>query len=308
MKGIVTAAISLLMMCIPALVRGNTQMNANDNMNQEKEQNRLLELDRKLSEKAAKDSILMAFQPVMSDLSALFPLIGHPVMGKKECAAIIKNGNSNIEKNSFKWQPLYARVSGNGDLGFTVGRISKEKDANTKAEYDYYGTIWRKESGGQWRIAVSQGLLKLKKSPQKVLVKSDTVAIHKDSKVVNTELAFSQYSQQYGATAAFYRFMAEKGIALSFSGPPRTRAVYKNALAKERATKEQKNPEGILKWEPYYSFIAASRDLAYNYGPYTYTATDDAGTQQINRGYFITVWQLQPDKTWKFVFDGGNRL
>ena len=62
-----------------------------------------------------------------------------------------------------------------------------------------------------------------------------------------------------------------------------------------------------MEWEPVYSHAAASGDMAYNYGPYTYTASDAKGNIQKGYGYFITIWKKQPDNTWKFVFDGGNQ-
>jgi ketosteroid isomerase-like protein len=63
-----------------------------------------------------------------------------------------------------------------------------------------------------------------------------------------------------------------------------------------------------MQWEPVFSFVSVSGDMAYNYGPYKYTATDAKGNQQTGYGYFVTVWKKQPDNSWKFVLDPPQKL
>lgn len=50
--------------------------------------------------------------------------------------------------------------------------------------------------------------------------------------------------------------------------------------------------------------VAASGDLAYTRGHYTLTMTDPATSKPTNSsGNYLTVWQKQPDGTWKAVED-----
>ncbi len=110
-----------------------------------------------------------------------------------------------------------------------------------------------------------------------------------------------------GAAEAFYRFIDDKGIALTTAGPPLTKQAYARFLAAAKEKKETGNRKNTLEWEPLYSHVSASGDMAYNYGPYKYTGTDAKGNTRVGYGYFITVWKKQPDNSWKFVFDGGNQ-
>ena len=58
-----------------------------------------------------------------------------------------------------------------------------------------------------------------------------------------------------------------------------------------------------LSWEPEHIEVAASGDLAYTYGPYTFNWTDDAGSAQKATGIFHTVWRKEADGQWRYVWD-----
>jgi ketosteroid isomerase-like protein len=59
---------------------------------------------------------------------------------------------------SISWVPRDARVAASGDLGFTVGdALSTSLGAAGAAtqRFTKYLTVWRKDSGGRWRVAVT---------------------------------------------------------------------------------------------------------------------------------------------------------
>ncbi|MCP5108552.1 MAG: nuclear transport factor 2 family protein [bacterium] len=267
------------------------------------EKDMLLQKDGEIAKTAAKKGILQAFYPYMTAQTILLPQNGHPVHGKDACAKLIKK-KVNQEERKFKWEPLLANVSAAGDLAYTHGRF-KRPSAEDKINYGYYGTIWQKDAAGNWKVVVSQGLLRLKKPDQKPapnqIHQTRLDAVTKE--VVDTEYAFSNYSVKNGTPQAFYRFIADNGIALSPAGPPRTKDDY----AKAAAAKEKKNPKTTLQWKPFFSHAAASADMAYNYGPYKYSITTADGNTKNSYGYFVTVWKKQPNNSWKFLFDGGNQ-
>jgi ketosteroid isomerase-like protein len=252
----------------------------------------LLRLDRSLSGVAGKDGVLKAFYPYLAGHSALFPLKGHPLTGKDACKQAMDAENVQL----LRWEPLFSRVSAGGDLGHTHGRY-KKGDA-----YGYYGTIWRKMEG-KWKVVVSQGLIDLKKYAAGPIDKKYAVDRAKAGKVtkavLDTEYAFAAHALKHGTVAAFYNYIADDGIALSASGPPNGKEVYKKLLDRPKG-------KSVLEWEPFYSFVSASAAMAYNYGPYTYTSVAPDGKKQVSYGYFVTVWKKQPEGKWKFVFDGGN--
>jgi ketosteroid isomerase-like protein len=61
------------------------------------------------------------------------------------------------------WEPTYAEVSGAGDLGFTTGPyIYKESKDSTEGDYGQFFSIWKKQSGGKWKVYLDTGLPKKK--------------------------------------------------------------------------------------------------------------------------------------------------
>ncbi len=113
---------------------------------------------------------------------------------------------------------------------------------------------------------------------------------------------FSQLSQDKGTAAAFHFYLADDGLALPFTGQPKNKTDYANAM--QAAITEK--AAGVLTWEPEFADVAKSSDLGYTWGRYTYTFFDS--TQAPSRGYYVTIWKKQPDGAWRFVFDAGNQL
>jgi ketosteroid isomerase-like protein len=278
--------------------------------NREKEKKVLLELDREMAKVSSEKGILTAFYPFMTEHSVLLPETGHPIYGKNTCEKLMKRRDIKRKESQLRWEPTFADVSAAGDLGYTHGRFERPADDasnNKQVNHRYYATIWQKDDGGNWKVAFSQGLFLLKglttKPLDKKIVWEQIDA--KTKEVVNTERSFAKYSLENGAPAAFYHFIADTGIALSASGPPRTKESYAKIITAQQEKKTD-TPKSTLEWEPIFSYVAASGDLAYNYGPYKFTATDANGNRQTGYGYFVTVWKKQPDTSWKFVLDAGN--
>lgn len=293
--------------------------------NPEKEKQILLEKDREISGIAAGNGVLRAFYPYLTEKSFLLPKKGHPVFGKETCAKLADQMEMDGRVNPFKWEPLFADISTTGDLGYTYGRYeipaaptnstsTATGDNKKEINYGYYGTIWIKDAEGKWKVAFSQGLVLLKGLNQKPLQKlidpekADPIT----REVLTTERAFSDYSVANSYLPAFYRFIDDNGIALGSQGTPKKKADYAKLIADAEKKKktDTSGASGKLEWEALFSHVAASGDLAYNFGTYLYTETDPKGNQQTGRGYFLTVWKKQStgNKEWKFVMDCGNEV
>lgn len=50
--------------------------------------------------------------------------------------------------------------------------------------------------------------------------------------------------------------------------------------------------------------ISASGDMGYTYGIHTNT---NKKTGEITKGTYVTIWQKQPDGSWKFVLESNNQ-
>ncbi|HLP57786.1 MAG TPA: hypothetical protein VK186_03110, partial [Candidatus Deferrimicrobium sp.] len=141
--------------------------------NLENEKQIVLAKDWEISKVSAVSGVLRAFYPFMTEKSILLPQTGHPVQGKETCANLISRLEMDGRENVLKWEPLFAGISAAGDLAYTHGRyelptaVNKAGDkpgdaGKQEINYGYYGTIWKKDADGTWKVAFSQGLVLLK--------------------------------------------------------------------------------------------------------------------------------------------------
>ena len=59
-------------------------------------------------------------------------------------------------------------------------------------------------------------------------------------------------------------------------------------------------------WWPDTAVAAASGDLGYTLGSYAIVGEGERSTDTIARGHYVTVWQKQPDGSWKIAVDIGT--
>jgi ketosteroid isomerase-like protein len=117
------------------------------------------------------------------------------------------------------------------------------------------------------------------------------------AEVVSTEEAFAQMADEEGMTAAFLHFAAEDAVL------QRGNTVIKGKNDIRTYLNQQTLQEVNLKWHPDFVEVAASGDLAYTYGKYTFSAVDTSGTPINANGIFHTVWKRQANGEWKYVWD-----
>ena len=109
--------------------------------------------------------------------------------------------------------------------------------------------------------------------------------------LVAAERAFAQTSVEQGRRTAFLEYLAEGSIIFSPT-PTDGRAVY---------TQRSETPT-TLAWQPVFADVAATGDLGYTTGPWTFS--DSAGTP-VSYGHYVSVWRVQPDSTWRVEIDAG---
>lgn len=112
--------------------------------------------------------------------------------------------------------------------------------------------------------------------------------------LVAAEEAFAQASAVQGMRAAFLAFLDEEAVLfrpVPVNGPDWMRA--------------QPDVPGVLRWTPAFADIAGSGDLGYTTGPWIFTPHDT--TAEAAYGHYATVWQRQPDGSWRVMMDMGNR-
>jgi ketosteroid isomerase-like protein len=117
--------------------------------------------------------------------------------------------------------------------------------------------------------------------------------------LLQTDRNFSEMSVKEGMFKAFLAYIADDGVILRNNSYP---ARGKELLEKRFSGKS--DTSFILSWEPLYEKISESGDLGYTYGIHTNL---DKASGQVTKGTYITIWQKQPDKSWKFVLDTGTQ-
>lgn len=114
--------------------------------------------------------------------------------------------------------------------------------------------------------------------------------------VLETDRAFSAYSQEHGMSASFYKYASPKAVMLRDNSYP----IIGNEKIKNLLSSTEKNNH-ILTWEPQYADVSSSMDMAYTYGYYKYTTPDST-----YRGCYVSIWKKDINNQWKFVLDAGS--
>ena len=129
--------------------------------------------------------------------------------------------------------------------------------------------------------------------------KVDTAKLKEESKaqIVQTEKDFEKMAAEKGVAEAFEFYAADSAVINRGQSVDLGKKAIKDHYLK------WKFKEVSLKWSPDYVDVAASGDLGYTYGKYTFSATDTLGAKIENKGIFHTVWKKQADGNWKFVWD-----
>ena len=112
--------------------------------------------------------------------------------------------------------------------------------------------------------------------------------------IVRAEKSFAAYSVKHGTKAAFLQFADSNGLV--FEGANAVRAI--ESWAKRDAG------TGVLNWHPVYAFTAASGEIGFTTGPWTFhqpTIADSVAA----RGQYHTIWHKTKKSEWKFLLDIG---
>jgi ketosteroid isomerase-like protein len=109
------------------------------------------------------------------------------------------------------------------------------------------------------------------------------------------EKNFARASVMIGRNAAFAENFAE--VSALFTDKWITNG--------KQYSKDRKGSPVVLKWEPEFMDISASRDFGISTGPWELQEYRP-NTAPLFTGYFLTVWQKQSDGIWKVILDGGS--
>jgi len=121
------------------------------------------------------------------------------------------------------------------------------------------------------------------------------------SQLLEVDRAFNARAQATDVPTAFLEFADQDAVMYRNGMEP---VVGKAAIAELL-----EGEAGVtLVWEPQTAEIAASGDLGYTRGCFTFhTAPGEEGAPAKGpyQGYYISIWKRQADGSWKWVFDSG---
>ena len=201
------------------------------------------------------------------------------------------------------WNVVHIGVSADGRDAFTYGYFDVARASGDSA-LGRYQAYWRRNSRGEWRIlAFSRGRRESGSLTTEVpdfVARCEGVppAQLRDSNVVILEIkkTEAEFADSVGASVArAFKYFAAPNAG-KFAGPSRF-AFGPEAIAAGFA----EAPAGAgPAWEPQAGTVASSQDLGFTYGP--------AWNRQAPRpveipGKYFTIWQRQPDGTWRYVID-----
>ena len=115
--------------------------------------------------------------------------------------------------------------------------------------------------------------------------------------LLQSDIAFSQLSEQKGRNQAFIAYAAEHATLLRpFSMP----VTGKDTIAK--LLNSYADSLYTLTWVPLKADVAHSGELGYTYGTYSLNIKN-IGKEE---GTYCTIWKKDKNHSWKFVLDTGN--
>lgn len=239
------------------------------------------------------------------DPDVVFLRAGVPAMYGRDAARELFEASGRSASVPHTWQPLGGAVSYDLRSAYTYGIAARSGQSGPHLER--YIAFWQRGRSAPWRIVAYAEVNGLPGSeiplsatqlspPSRHLSKSMSEAA---ASLRATDSLFSDLADRMGVSYAFSNTVAPYGAVFGgtrlVTGPDAIREFY---ATQSRGTS--------LTWRPVYAVVAGSGDLGFTIGESITTGLGPSGAAVQRFGKYITVWQRQPDRSWKFVIDGGN--
>jgi len=219
----------------------------------------------------------------------------------------------------YRWEPLGGGVARDGRTGYTYGLGIVVTSAGQPEELRAHGAavrvnpylaFWRRGADNVWRIAAYAEVDAPPIPNDTALPPSGfapTLTLPRGRRadavrqVREADSAFALAADLQGAGLAFSTFAAPQGVL--FSG---TEVVATPAAV--RALLEERQRRGAtLNWRPVYADAAESGDVGMTIGESVIMGRSESTGSVFQRfGKYLTIWQRQPNGSWRFVVHGGN--
>ena len=196
------------------------------------------------------------------------------------------------------WRPQYVEASASGDLGLSTGpsRITSKTDPKAAPSYGQFVSVWRREPGGAWKVAVDLGIAHagdaLWSAPLEARQLPGAAGARDGSGVLEAEARFAADARSRGLRAAYEAHGADN---LRFYRPGESpRITRATALASPAMAGE------APAWTVERSETARAGDLAYARGAYAAQGAPGAAL-----GWYLRVWRREAGQ-WRLAMDVVN--
>jgi len=254
----------------------------------EKEVRSVIDAELAYNKLAAEKNFAVASVEVFADDGVAFA--PGPVNGKKFWA-------TQTDPPNLTWNPVFATISRAGDLGYTTGpfELRKQRDDPKPQAFGHYNTIWRKNKGGVWKVVVDVGI----NHPEPTEPPGEVETFVPDFPVARPESVQKRFEEIDKSFAVL--LLKDAGAAvLAMAGdlvrvyrdgtfPAVGKPAVRLMLSSDHAQTNRTRGGGG---------VSRSNDLAYSYGEYT-----SERTNVIERGIYLSIWQLDLASEWKLVLD-----
>ena len=252
----------------------------------------LVEMEHAFAKAAAAKGTRDAFIEFLADDGIIFQ--PGPVNGKKFWT------ERQPRKGLLSWEPVFADISGAGDLGYTTGpwEFRPNGPQDQPVAFGQYFSIWKKQPDGAWKAVLDRGVTTDKAWPRPPLSfprddeslagsRMDLASVR--ASLTKLEAEFSNASA-LNARTAFESFLADDARVLRQNAEP--------AIGKSAVDKLMPEAGRALTWKPAMADVSASGDLGYTYGMFELWTRGVT----LQRGSYVRVWKKLKGR-WKVVAD-----
>lgn len=250
----------------------------------------LVEAERAFARDAAEQGTRSAFLKWLAPTGVVFR--PGPVNGWKTYEASKRNDAV------LSWQPAYAALSADGELGWTTGpwawRPGRNRDDSAWGEYL---SLWRRQPDGRYLAVLDVGVSHAKHAgpaePPRFLAPADAPRtgrgpLDRRRSLWKADADFGALARQGGVATAFEGFGAERLIVLR-EGLPRVVGLV-------AACDTVRVREGSARLMSLAQFISAGGDVGYTYGSYV-----SGEVAAPDSGYYVHVWHRGRTKPWELA-------
>ncbi len=223
---------------------------------------------------------------------------------------------STADSSVLSWGPVYADISRGGDMGYTTGPWTHTR-ATADGEVTYHGqyvSVWKRESGGAWRVAIDIGISHAEPAPDAGVGEAPV------REVTHPELPAGWRGTAVDLKGERLALLdADRGFADAVASAGSVEAYRKHTACDVRLYRQGREPRagqdaalaalartpGSLVWEPAAAHVSRSGDLGYTYGASTFTPEGDAPAERRN---YLKIWKKGGDGRWRVVLDIADQL